>query len=79
MKEKGIDVYTGGYGNFVCVRIPKGVNPSEVCDRLKEKSIYVRDISGRLPEFIRITIGLDMVRVVNALIEILKKWWENEF
>ena len=73
LKEKGIDVYTGGYGNFVCVRIPKGVNPSEVCDRLKEKSIYVRDISGRLPEFIRITIGLDMVRVVNALIEILKK------
>jgi len=73
LRDGGIEVYTGGYGNFVCVKIPKNVNPSEVCEKLKEKSIYVRDISARLPEFIRITIGLDMVRVVNALLEILKK------
>ena len=73
LKESGIDAYSGGYGNFVCVKIPKEFTPGDVCEKLKEKSIYVRDISGRLPEFIRITIGLDMIRVLIALNEILKK------
>lgn len=73
LKEAQIGVCTGGFGNFVCVQIPKNVSPNEVCEKLKNKSIYVRDISARVPEFIRITIGLEMEKVVTALIEILKK------
>jgi len=73
LKAVGIEACSGGYGNFICVRIPKTQSPKEVCEKLNLKSIYVRDISGRLPEFIRITIGLEMTRVVTALSEILKK------
>lgn len=49
MNENGIEGQSGGYGNFVCVKIPKHLNTKDVCEELGKQSIYIRDISGRLP------------------------------
>ena len=45
----------------------------EVCEKLKENDIYVRDIGERVKGFIRVTVGLDMGRVVKELKQILGK------
>lgn len=66
LRERGIDVRTGGAGNFVCVRVPDG-RTAELCRRLEDDHIYVRDIASRFPGYIRITIGLDMAPVAAAL------------
>ncbi len=63
---RGIDVRTGGAGNFVCVRVPEG-RTAELCKRLEDDHIYVRDISARFHGYVRITIGLEMDRVAEAL------------
>ncbi|MBK9032835.1 MAG: histidinol-phosphate aminotransferase family protein [Myxococcales bacterium] len=62
----GIDVRTGGAGNFVCVRVPDG-RTGELCKRLEAEHIYVRDIGARFHGYVRITIGLEMDRVVDAV------------
>ncbi|MEZ4402815.1 MAG: histidinol-phosphate transaminase [Kofleriaceae bacterium] len=63
---RGIDVRSGGAGNFVCVRVPDG-RTAELCQRLEDDHIYVRDISARFPGYVRITIGLEMERVADAV------------
>lgn len=70
--EMGIRACSGGFGNFVCVWVgeDEGIT-RKVCEKLKEKDIYVRDIGQRVKGFIRITVGLDMGRVALALKEIL--------
>ncbi len=40
---------------------------AELCRRLEEQAIFVRDISVRFPGYVRITIGLEMGRVVDAI------------
>lgn len=66
LAERGIAARSGGGGNFVCVPAPRG-RTAELAARLEEEAIYVRDIGGRFPGFIRVTIGLEMSRVVEAL------------
>ena len=66
LERRGIDVRTGGAGNFVCVRVPEG-RTAELCKRLEDDHIYVRDISARFHGYVRITIGLEMDRVAEAL------------
>ncbi len=66
LESRGIDVRTGGAGNFVCVRVPEG-RTAELCKRLEEDHIYVRDISARFHGYVRITIGLEMERVAEAM------------
>jgi histidinol-phosphate aminotransferase len=66
LEARGIDVRTGGAGNFVCVRVPDG-RAAELCKRLESDHIYVRDISARFAGYIRISIGLEMERVAVAL------------
>lgn len=71
LNSNGIEVKSGGYGNFVCVKLPSKFEPKEFVNKLKESSIYVRDISGRFPGFIRITIGIKMEKVVDKMKEII--------
>ena len=66
LSRRGIDVRTGGAGNFVCVRVPDG-RTAELCKRLEDEHIYVRDIGARFHGYIRISIGLDMEPVADAL------------
>ena len=66
LARRGIDVRTGGAGNFVCVRVPDG-RTAELCKRLEDDHIYVRDIGARFHGYIRISIGLDMEPVADAL------------
>jgi histidinol-phosphate aminotransferase len=71
LADKQIAVRSGGAGNFVCIQVPDG-KTRLVCDRLEEKAIFVRDISSRFPGYIRITIGLEMSRVVQEIIAIFE-------
>ncbi len=66
LQARGIAVRSGGAGNFVCVHIADG-RTAELCRRLEEHGIYVRDIGARFPGYVRITIGLQMARVAEAL------------
>ena len=70
LEALGVDVRSGGAGNFVCVRVPDG-RTAELCARLEEHAIYVRDIDSRFPGYVRITIGLEMDRVTQALATVL--------
>ncbi|KAL6073746.1 DUF5664 domain-containing protein [Balamuthia mandrillaris] len=69
LQKRGVPARSGGGGNFVCVGPVPGGRTAELCQRLEKESIYVRDISNRFPGFVRITIGLDMSRVVDTLAE----------
>lgn len=66
LQDRGIAVRSGGAGNFVCVEVPDG-RTAELCRRLEAHAIYVRDLGARFHGFVRITIGLEMDRVVEAL------------
>ena len=66
LQDRGIAVRSGGAGNFVCVEVPDG-RTAELCRRLEEHAIYVRDLGARFHGYVRITIGLEMDRVVEAL------------
>jgi|JI10StandDraft_1071094.scaffolds.fasta_scaffold50116_3 histidinol-phosphate aminotransferase len=66
LRDRGVDVRTGGAGNFVCIRVPEG-RTAELCKRLEDDHIYVRDIASRFPGYVRITIGLEMDRVAAAV------------
>ena len=68
------DVYSGGAGNFVCIKVPSHLKPDELVGVLEKENIYIRDISRRFPGYVRITIGLDMDRVGKALIRALAHW-----
>jgi histidinol-phosphate aminotransferase len=70
--ENGIMVKSGGGGNFVCVKVQEN-QTQEICRKLEEKAIFVRDINSRFPGFIRISIGLDMSRVADAIITAIKE------
>lgn len=70
LRARGIAVRTGGAGNFVCVSVPDG-RTGELCRRLEAHGIYVRDLGARFHGYVRITIGLDMSRVTDALDEAL--------
>jgi histidinol-phosphate/aromatic aminotransferase/cobyric acid decarboxylase-like protein len=67
------DVCSGGAGNFVCIRVPGHVKPLQLVGALESEQIYIRDISGRFPGFVRVTIGLEMERVAKALIAAYEK------
>ena len=69
--SQGVQVQSGGAGNFVCIYVPSGKTRA-LCERLEQDAIFVRDIGGRFPNHIRITIGLDMTRVTSALIDSLR-------
>lgn len=71
LKGRGVPVESGGAGNFVCVRVPNG-KTQEFCAAMETQQIYVRDIAGRFPGYVRITVGLDMQRVVDATADALK-------
>ena len=66
----------GGAGNFVCVRVPEG-RTAELCKRLEDDHIYVRDISARFHGYVRITIGLEMDRVAEALHRASRQSWST--
>ncbi len=69
LEDRGIAVRTGGAGNFVCIEVPG--RTAELCRRLEDYAIYVRDLDARFPGYVRITIGLEMDRVADALAETL--------
>ncbi|KAH3767751.1 histidinol-phosphate transaminase [Pelomyxa schiedti] len=71
MRSVGVEASNGGGGNFVCIRVPEGTNTQDLCAKLEQQAIFVRDINARFPGYIRITIGLDMSRVEAAIIEAL--------
>lgn len=70
LRAAGVDARSGGGGNFICLRVVGGAGSAaqaaELCRRLEASSIYVRDISARFPGFVRVTVGLEMGRVVTA-------------
>jgi histidinol-phosphate aminotransferase len=76
LRKGGVDARSGGAGNFVCIEIPGG-KTKQFCAELEKQSIYVRDISGRFPGYVRITVGLDMSKVVTAVIVAMKHVKDN--
>ncbi|MCA9676067.1 MAG: histidinol-phosphate aminotransferase family protein [Kofleriaceae bacterium] len=70
LAARGVTVRTGGAGNFVCVEVPGG-DTAELCRRLDAEAIYVRDLGARFPGHVRITIGLEMSRVADAIVAAL--------
>jgi histidinol-phosphate aminotransferase len=64
--SRGIEARSGGAGNFVCVHVPDG-RTAELCRRLEDHAIYVRDLGARFPGYVRITVGLEMDRVAGAI------------
>lgn len=72
MRSRGLSVFNGGGGNFVCLKIPDKICSEDLCKRLEKKAIFVRDIGARFPGYIRITMGLDMVRVADAILGALE-------
>lgn len=66
LERRGVAVRSGGAGNFVCVQVPDG-RTAELCGRLEDQAIYVRDLNARFPGYVRITVGLEMERVAVAL------------
>jgi len=72
LEDNTITVKSGGGGNFVCVKVPEN-QTQVICRKLEEKAIFVRDIHSRFPGFIRISIGLDMTRVSEAIIVAMKE------
>ncbi|EER06967.1 Histidinol-phosphate aminotransferase, putative [Perkinsus marinus ATCC 50983] len=67
LKSAGLEARAGG-GNFLCVKMPPGVSPVEVVERMTKRDIFLRsDIHGRFPGFIRITAGtMEQMRRVAA-------------
>ena len=41
-------------------------------DAVESKGIYIRDVGKRFPGYVRVTIGVHMERVAEALIEAVK-------
>jgi len=70
LEARGVTVRTGGAGNFVCVYVPDG-RTAELCRRLEEDDIYVRDLGIRFPGHVRVTVGLEMDKVAAAIGRIL--------
>eukprot|EP00759_Apiculatamorpha_spiralis_P037322 PhF_6_TR37204/c0_g1_i1/m.54832/K00817/hisC; histidinol-phosphate aminotransferase len=68
----GVQVLSGGGGNFVCVVCPTG-KAKALAKALEQKAIYIRDISARVPNTIRISIGLDMTRVRDGILTAIKE------
>jgi len=70
LEKVGINVQTG-HGNFVCV---KTADPGKLLDLMKKRNIYIRNINGRFPGYVRMTLGTkaQMKRVKLALIESVK-------
>lgn len=66
LQARGIAVRTGGAGNFVCLYLADG-RTAELCRRLEAHAIYVRDLGARFPGHVRITIGLDMGKIADAI------------
>ncbi|KAF4665401.1 histidinol-phosphate transaminase [Perkinsus olseni] len=56
LRAAGLQARAGG-GNFLCVKMPPGISPVEVVERMTKRDIFMRDIHGRFPGFIRITAG----------------------
>lgn len=73
LQAQGVQAQSGGGGNFVCVHVPGKGATQELCKLLESKAIYVRDISSRFPGYVRITIGLEMSRVVEELVSAMRK------
>eukprot|EP01106_Pelomyxa_sp_JSP_P011684 TRINITY_DN3080_c0_g1_i1.p1 TRINITY_DN3080_c0_g1~~TRINITY_DN3080_c0_g1_i1.p1 ORF type:complete len:212 (+),score=76.64 TRINITY_DN3080_c0_g1_i1:31-666(+) len=75
LRARGVAVGCGGGGNFACVRVPDGggVTTAALCAALERSAIFVRDINARFPGYVRVTIGLDMTRVVDAILAALGK------
>ncbi|KAF4702684.1 histidinol-phosphate transaminase, variant 2 [Perkinsus olseni] len=66
LREAGLEARAGG-GNFLCVKMPPGISPVEVVERMTKRDIFMRDIHGRFPGFIRITAGtMEQMRRVAA-------------
>lgn len=76
LEDRGIAVRSGGAGNFVCVEVPEG-RTAELCRRLEDHGIYVRDLGARFHGYVRITIGLEMERVSEALDQALTEMRSN--
>ena len=71
LRSHGVDARSGGGGNFICIKAPGG-RTKELCAELEKDAIYVRDISGRFPGYVRVTVGLDMGRVIDAIIALVR-------
>jgi histidinol-phosphate aminotransferase len=71
LEAQGIPARCGGGGNFVCLKAPDR-RTAELCARLEEHAIYVRDMDAGFPGHVRITIGLDMERAATALATVLR-------
>jgi len=67
----GVKTLSGGGGNFVCIVVPDG-KAKALCKKLEESAIYIRDISARVTHTVRVSIGLDMTRVTEAVIQAMK-------
>lgn len=67
LTKAGYKCKSGG-GNFVSVQVPDGKG-AELCTRLESERIYIRDIGGRWKNHIRISVGDDMGRVANAIVQ----------
>lgn len=70
LTARGVAVRSGGAGNFVCLQVPGG-RCADLARLLEADGIFVRDISGRFPGYVRITIGVDMTRVADAIVAAL--------
>ncbi len=75
LTSRGVRAQSGGAGNFICVYVPSGKTLA-LCERLEQKAIFVRDIGARFPHYVRITIGLDMSRVVEEVVVALSELGE---
>lgn len=73
LEAAGIKTLSGGGGNFVCIVVPEGGKAEALCRRLEDGAIYIRNISGRVPNTVRVSIGLDMTRVQEAVISAMKQ------
>ena len=72
LEAQGIKTLSGGGGNFVCILVAEG-KANALCKRLEESAIYIRNISGRVPNTVRVSIGLDMTRVQDAVVSAMKQ------
>lgn len=66
LEARGVQVRSGGAGNFVCIRVPDG-RTAELCERLEAHAIYVRDLNARFAGHVRVTVGTEMSRVADAI------------
>ena len=65
--------YIPSFTNFITFVLPKDIDSSEVCERLLEKGIIIRNLASYKMNACRITIGLDSqnTRVLQCLDSIL--------